>query len=145
MTKIIVNILNVCMFLMVASVSFAQKVAESKVPGQVKTAFLKKYPEASKVTWEDEKGNFEANWGGKSGEGTSVQYKPDGTFVEQVLAIPVSTLPLAVSDYVKANYKGAKITEAGKVTDAKGVHMYEAEVKGKDLIFDENGKFLKKD
>jgi hypothetical protein len=46
---------------------------------------------------------------------------------------------------VKAHYKGAKIKEAGRVTDAAGKTMYEAEIKGGDLIFDENGSFLKKD
>jgi hypothetical protein len=46
---------------------------------------------------------------------------------------------------VKKNFPGAKITEAGKVTDASGKTRYEAEVKGKDLVFDEAGNFLKKD
>ena len=36
-----------------------------------------------------------------------------------------------------------KITEAGKVTDAKRNTSYEAEVKGRDIIFDQNGKFVK--
>lgn len=31
--------------------------------------------------------------------------------------------------YVKHHYKGAKIIEAGRVTDAKGKITYEAEVK----------------
>ncbi|MDB5063242.1 MAG: hypothetical protein JWP67_3085, partial [Mucilaginibacter sp.] len=60
-------------------------------------------------------------------------------------AIPVSSLPSGVAGYVKQHYKGAKIVEAGKVTDAKGTIMYEAEVKGKDLVFDEKGNFLKID
>jgi hypothetical protein len=41
------------------------------------------------------------------------------------------------------HYKGAKITEAGKVTNAKGETSYEAEVHGRDIIFSENGKFVK--
>jgi hypothetical protein len=40
---------------------------------------------------------------------------------------------------------GVKITEAGKVTDAKGRTRYEAEVKGKDMLFDEKGNFIKFD
>ena len=48
-----------------------------------------------------------------------------------------------VTAYVKEHYKGAKITEAGKVTDAKGKLSYEAEVHGKDIIFDENGNFVR--
>jgi len=54
-------------------------------------------------------------------------------------------VPVAVAAYVKVHYPGAKITEAGKVTDAQGKMSYEAEVKGKDLVFDEQGNFIKED
>ena len=113
------------------------------IPAPVKSALTKKYPAATKVTWEKENGNYEANWGGKSGEDNSVQFTPAGDFIEIVNAIPVSQLPAPVAVYIKAHYKGAKITEAGKVTDAKGKISYEAEVNRKDIIFDENGKFVK--
>jgi len=121
----------------------AQDLKSSNVPATVKSALLKKYPEATKASWEKEKGNFEANWGGKSGEDNSVQFTPSGEFIEQVKAISISELPKSVPAYVTQHYKGAKITEAGRVTDAKGKTSYEAEVHGKDIIFDENGKFTK--
>jgi hypothetical protein len=123
----------------------AQDIKTKDVPAVVKLACEKKYPEATKVSWEKEKGNYEANWGGKSGEDNSVQFTPSGTFVEIVKAIAISDLPKTVAPYVKAHYKGAKIREAGRVTDASGKIMYEAEIKGGDLIFDKNGNFLKKD
>jgi hypothetical protein len=123
----------------------AQNSSAVKVPTTVKQAFLKKYPGATKVTWEREKGNFEANYGGKSGEDTSVVFTPGGAFVEEVDAIPVKSLPASVGSYVKAHYNGAKITEAGHVTDASGKTSFEAEIKGKDLIFDESGNFVKVD
>lgn len=123
----------------------AQRLKSADVPAVVKEALQNKYPAASGVTWEKEKGNFEANWGGKSGEDNSVTYTPQGNFVEIVVAMPVSQLPAAITAYVKANYGGAKITEAGKVTDAAGKIRYEAEVSGKDLLFDENGNIFKKD
>lgn len=113
------------------------------VPAAVKSALSKKYPEATKVGWEKENGNYEANWGGKSGEDNSVQFTPKGDFIEIVNAIPVNQLPAPVIAYVKAHYKGAKITEAGKITDAKGKISYEAEVNHKDIVFDEKGNFLK--
>jgi uncharacterized protein YxeA len=138
-------ILGTLMLMAVISAAMAQKVKNTAVPSAVKTALMKKYPEATKITWEKEKGNFEANWGGKSGEDMSVQYTPQGTFVEQVVAISPGELPAGVAAYVKQHYKDAKITEAGKVTDAQGTTMYEAEVKGKDLAFDEKGNFLKID
>src|SRR5476649_2687893 len=120
----------------------AQDLKTKDVPAVVKSALAKKYPEAGKVSWEKEKGNFEANWGGKSGEDNSVTFTPAGQFVEIVKAIKISELPKSVVPYVAANYKGNKIKEAGKITDASGKTMYEAEIKGGDLIFDENGKFI---
>jgi hypothetical protein len=131
--------------LTVPAVAVAQKVKSNDVPAAVKSALAKKYPSATDVVWEKEKGNFEANWGGRSKEDNSVVFTPAGAFVEQVVAIPVSSLPPAVATYVKQHYPGAKITEAGKVTDAAGKTSYEAEVNHKDLVFDETGKFIKVD
>ncbi|MGN6396308.1 MAG: PepSY-like domain-containing protein [Mucilaginibacter sp.] len=123
----------------------AQDLKPKDIPAVVKEGLVKKYPEATKVSWEKEKGNYEANWGGKSGEDNSALFKPDGTFIEIVKAISISALPKNVAAYIKEHYKGAKIREAGKVTDAAGKTMYDAEIKGGDLIFDENGIFIKKD
>ena len=133
-----------------STATFAQKNEEKNegsehitVPAVVKSALQKKYADAKHVTWEKENGNYEANWGGKSGEDNSVQFTPSGNFIEMVKAISVSELPKPVFTYVKEHYNGAKITEAGKVTDAKGKLSYEAEVKGRDVIFDESGNFVK--
>ncbi|HEY4198113.1 MAG TPA: PepSY-like domain-containing protein [Mucilaginibacter sp.] len=123
----------------------AQDIKAKDVPVVVKEALAKKYPKTTKVSWEKEKGNYEANWGGRSGEDTSVQFTPAGVFVEEVDAIPVSQLPETIAHYVKAHYNGTKIREAGKVTNAAGNHLFEAEIKGSDLLFDENGRFIKKD
>lgn len=125
--------------------SVAQDLKEKDVPVTVKAAFSHKYPAAKKVSWEKEKGNYEANWGGKSGEDNSAMFNPSAVFLELVEAIPVDQLPANIITYVSKNYKGAKIKEAGKVTDASGKHMFEAEIKGKDLIFDEKGVFIKED
>jgi Putative beta-lactamase-inhibitor-like, PepSY-like len=131
--------------------SFAQKARAKEtsegmkkisVPKPVKAALAKKYPGVFEVTWEKENGNYEANWGGKSGEDNSVQFTPSGEFLEMVKAISVKELPLPVATYVREHYKGAKIPEAGKVTDAHGIISYEAEVNRKDLHFDEKGNFL---
>ncbi|MDB4919702.1 hypothetical protein [Mucilaginibacter sp.] len=122
MKKIILSMLMV-----VAAVTAlnAQKVKSPIVPEKVRSALTVKYPAAVNITWGKEKGNYEANWGGKSGEDMSVQFTPEGTFIEQVAAIKVSDLPAGVAAYVKQHYKGVKITEAGKITDAKGITMFE--------------------
>jgi hypothetical protein len=138
------NVLYALALAALAGNAMAQDIKAKEVPAAVKEAFAKRYPNATKISWEKEKGNYEANWGGKSGEDTSVQFTPAGSFVEEVDAIAVSQLPAAVAPYIKAHYNGAKIKEAGKVTDAAGHHLFEAEIKGQDLLFDENGKFVKK-
>ena len=138
-------VLSILMAVSIRSVTMAQDLKEKEVPASVKAAFVSKYPMAKKVSWEKEKGNYEANWGGKSGEDNSAVFTPAASFVEIVVAIPVGQLPAGVVSYISLHYKGAKIKEAGKVTDAAGKHMYEAEIKGKDLIFDEKGAFIKED
>ena len=119
--------------------------AQSKIdiPKTVKAAFAQKYPKAKGVNWEKEKGNFEANWGGKSGEDNSALYTPSGTFLEIAKAISVNQLPASALNYVKSHYKGSSINEAALVTDAKGKITYEAEVAHKDVVFDEHGNFIK--
>ena len=47
------------------SSAMAQDLKSKDVPQAVKSALVSKYPEATKVSWEKEKGNYEANWGGK--------------------------------------------------------------------------------
>lgn len=68
--------------------SFAQKEKGEKegkekitVPAAVKEALSKKYPNATKVTWEKENGNYEVTWGGKSEEDNSIQFTPAGNFI----------------------------------------------------------------
>src|SRR6478672_12367952 len=100
MKKLLIILIAVMMFS--GGATFGQKVRSAQVPPVVKAAFVKKYPAAKNVTWEKEKGNYEANWGGKSGEDQSVQYTPAGEFLEIVNAIPVAQLPKPVAAYVKA-------------------------------------------
>jgi hypothetical protein len=121
----------------------AQKLNSQEVPTAVKSSLERKYNTTNKVSWEREKGNYEANWGGNSGEDTSVLFTPSGDFLEMVKAIPVHELPKPILSYLNLHYKGMKISEAGKVTDGQGKLSYEVEVGKKDLVFDENGNFLR--
>ena len=83
------------LFILLCAAGFAvtaQDLKSKDVPSVAKTALAQKYPQATKVSWEKEKGNYEANWGGRSGEDHSVQFTPAGQFVEQVDAIAVKDL-----------------------------------------------------
>jgi hypothetical protein len=117
------------------------------VPAVVKQANVDRYPQSKnyRVTWEKEKGNYEANWGGKDGEANSAMYTPSGKFIEIVKAIPTKDLPKGVLTYSKEHYKTTKFDDVGRATDATGKISYEVEINGKDVIFDENGNFVKEE
>lgn len=115
----------------------AQKVSVQKMPAPVKATFAKLHPN-TKVTWEMEGKNFEAGFTA-NGKETSEVYTAAGVLMETEVEIKVSELPAAVM----AKLKGMKITEAAKITKANGAVTYEAEVKGKDLVFDANGNPVK--
>jgi hypothetical protein len=122
--------------------AYAQKIDAAKVPAAVITAFAKANPGVTKVKWELEKGHYEAGYT-QGGHEMSALFEPSGIMTESEMEIKVSELPANVLSYVKANRKGAAIKEAAKITKAGGEVNYEAEVKGKDMLFDAKGNFLK--
>jgi hypothetical protein len=63
--------------------------------------------------------------------------------METEVEIEINQLPRGIEEYVKTNYKGQSIKGAAKITAANGTVTFEAEIKGKDLIFDSNAKFIK--
>ncbi len=54
-----------------------------------------------------------------------------------------SELPTAVVVYIKDHYKGKSIKESAKIVKQDGTTTFEAEVDGKDVLFNEQGTFLK--
>jgi hypothetical protein len=137
MTKIMVCSL----FVFGAFAAYAQSVKKDEVPVAVKAAFAKKYPEVRTVKWGREDGNFEAEFEVNK-TAHSALMDADGNLLESEVSIKTSELPQAVSEYVAKNYK-VIIKEAARITDVAGKITYEAEVGGKDLIFDEKGVFVK--
>jgi hypothetical protein len=127
---------------LITSLTYAQKIQDNDVPVVVKNAFQKQYPTAKEVKWEKENVNYEVNFDLNEVD-YSVLMDEKGTILETEIEIELSQLPAGVLDYVKANYAGQKVKECSKITDVKSVITYEVEIKGKDLIFDNNGKFVK--
>lgn len=117
--------------------SQAQKISSAKVPAPVKAAFEKAHAKTS-VKWEMEKSNYEAGFT-LNGKETSEVYTAAGSLLETETAIRTNELPAAVL----ARLKGKKIAEAAKITRADGTVCYEAEVKGKDFLFDTEGNAVK--
>lgn len=125
--------------LAVACNTSAQK--KITVPDAVKSAFTNAYPKATSADWEMEDGMYEAEWEENKME-TSVLYQADGTLVQTETEITLASLPQPIKDYVTNSLKGQKIKEAAKIVAANGTISYEAEVGGKDYIFNANGTLL---
>lgn len=131
----------ICIAAAFTSCADAQKTKDADVPVAVKNAFEKQYP-GTKADWEKEGTNYEAEFDYNKEE-MSVLIDAAGNILETEVEIENDKLPAAVLSYVKAHYAGKEVKEAAKITDAKGVVTYEAEIKDMDLIFDSNGNFVK--
>lgn len=128
---------------MLAAMTTLSCFAQKDVPAAVQESFKKNFPGVTVKKWEKEDGNFEANFS-KDGKTMSATFDSKGEWMETETDIAISELPVAVTSYVKEHYSGATIKEAAMLKTPQG-DMYEAEVKGKDLLFDTNGKFLKEE
>jgi len=125
-----------------ATLTFSQKIQKKNVPANVKSTFQKKYPTATAVKWDKEGENYEASFDLNKRD-NSVLIDAQGYIVETEVEIELTQLPKSILDYVKTHYAGKQAKEGAKITDAKGAVTYEVEIKGMDLIFDNNGKFIK--
>nr|WP_299417052.1 PepSY-like domain-containing protein [uncultured Emticicia sp.] len=114
--------------------AFAQKINSDKVPAAVKQAFNKAYPTAKDTKWDKEGNDFEASFE-QGKEELSVVFDGKGNVLEVEKEIEFSALPAPV----QAALKGKKVKETAIITKG-GKTFYEAEVGGKDLMFDAQGK-----
>lgn len=73
----------------------------------------------------------------------SAVFDEKGKLIETEIEIEITELPLNTFNYVQKNHPGQKIKEAAKITDVKGKVTYEAEIKGRDLIVDNKGDFIR--
>lgn len=128
--------------MLIATLAFAQKMQKKNVPANVISTFQKKYPTATEVKWDKEGENYEASFALNRTD-NSVLMDARGNIIETEVEIELTKLPNGVLDYVKKHYAGKQIKEGARITDAKGQVTYEVEIKGTDLIFDNNGKFIK--
>ena len=136
------------LLLALASSSFAQENDDKNehkknvvVPNAVKMSFSKEYPN-EKGIWEKEKNQYEVNFK-QNGNSMSVLYDVNGNKRETETDIKTSGLPASASTYISTHFEGRKIKEASMITKAGGEVNYEAEVNGRDLIFDKDGKYLR--
>ena len=97
----------------------------TSIPAKVTIAFAKEYTHVTNAQWDKEGQQYEAS------------FKKDG----HDISVVYSELPIAAKRYART--KG-EIKDAAKITKADKSIQYEAEVNGKDLLFDDLGNLLQK-
>ncbi len=111
-------------------------------PAVVRAAFTQRYATATGVKWEPEGAAWEVEFHlGK--EELSAVFSAAGTFQEVEREVTLTALPAPVLPYLRQHYAGQKVKEAARIEDAAGTVTWEAEVTGKDVLFDAAGQFLR--
>jgi len=134
--------LFVALAVILTTSSFGQKTSKDNVPQSVQDALKKSFPTAQVEKWEKENQNFEAEFDFNKEE-MSALFSPEGKLIETEVDIAIGDLPTPIVNYVSKNLSGKKIKEASKITNSAGNVSFEAEVGGKDYIFDSSGNLLK--
>ncbi len=120
--------------------SFITQAQTLNVPDVVKAKFSSLYPTVKSPAWEMEDGMYEASFTFNQ-VATSVVISAAGEHKQTETAMEPNTLPRMTRYYVMKELSNQPITEACKIVDSKGVVSYEAEVGGKDYLFDADGNF----
>ena len=115
----------------------AQKMTADKVPSVIKESLKNAYPNAKGAKWDKEKSDYEASFK-MDGKDMSVVFDAKGMEKEVETDIKFSELPMPVQTALK----GKKVKEAAIIKKG-GKTFYEAEVGGKDLLFEADGKMVK--
>ena len=115
----------------------AQEMTADKVPSAVKESLIKAYPNAKATKWDKEDADYEASFK-MNGKNMSILYDAKGMEKEVETDIKFSELPMPVQTALK----GKKVKEAAIIKKG-GKTFYEAEVGGKDLLFEADGKMVK--
>ncbi|MBY0482413.1 MAG: hypothetical protein K2Q21_13730 [Chitinophagaceae bacterium] len=120
-------------------IASAQKI---KLPAAAKAAFEKAHSGASNIQYEKENGNYEVNFV-ENGKKMSVVVDAAGKILETEIEMKVNELPTTIQTYIKVHYKDSPLKSGAKIIKADGSTNFEAAIKGKDVIFDATGKFIK--
>ena len=115
----------------------AQKMTADKVPPAVKESFAKQYPNVKGTKWDKEDAGYEASFK-MDGKDMSVVFDGKGIEIQVETDIKFSELPMPVQTALK----GKKVKEAAIIKKGSKT-FYEAEVGGKDLLFEADGKSVK--
>ncbi|MDE3145366.1 MAG: PepSY-like domain-containing protein [Bacteroidota bacterium] len=126
--------------LMIAADLHAQN--KSTIPNVIKSSFATAFPNSTKVKWGKEDKDYEADFvqGGKK---MSALFDASGKLKETESSISKNELPANAIPYFNQHYTNVAIKETAKITKAGGEINFEIGTKGKDILFDTAGNFIK--
>lgn len=126
----------------------ATTVSGANVPQVVLSSMSKNFPSATQTTWIQTAPTAYMATFSQSNARKTATFQNNGTFLKAGDVIDPTTLPAAITDYLKANYVGYAILQADVKKDASGaVKGYETLITvgttQYELEFDAAGKFTK--
>ena len=126
----------------VVLISLVGTAQNNNVPSAIRTAFTKAFDNVSDVKWEKEGKSYEVSFVQNANK-MSALIDMKGNILETETELKISSLSPQIINYIKDHYKGKELIGAAKIINAAGILNYEAAIKGKDILFDANGTFLK--
>ncbi len=129
-------------FIGAVSLHAQKNIVAAKVPAAAREAFAKAHP-AVTGKWENEDAAYEVTFK-ESGKDMSCVIDKAGNIQETETVVPLSQLPAPVTAAIAKKYKGVKVKEAATIVKADGTTIYEAQLNGKDVLFDAQGNAVKK-
>jgi hypothetical protein len=120
----------------------AQVIKEKEVPAAVKESCMKNFAGATDVKWK-KVGNDYACTFKKMGTPMHCKMTKMGKVLETGEEIKESALPSSIMNYLNLHHKNQVVTSIFKVKTNEGKVMYQMEVQGKEMTFDEKGKLMK--
>ena len=125
--------------MLLVSFGFSQnlKVSADVVPASVKAAFLNKYPSITKIVWEKEFGNYEANFKMHKKE-YEATFDSTGKWIKTAMDFERTDLPEVVLSAVEKEFPGAKIKEVAKGERFDNKPYYEVNIKVGRLHYELN-------
>jgi len=133
------KILFAIAFLLISVAGISQN---KNVTPVIKTAFTKAFNNVSDVKWEKEGKSYEVNFVQNANKMSAV-IDEQGKILEIESEIKISSLLPQILSYMNENYKGKELIGASKINNENGSIHYEALIKGKGIVFDSKGAFLK--
>ena len=119
----------------------AQNIKPEEVPDPVLHQFSFLYPDATKVSWQLNKANYEADFKNDK-KITRAVFQSDGGLVCTTTEIKVCALPRTALGYLLKDDPERKIEAANIHEDREGVITFNAVVDKTDFWFDWRGEYL---